>query len=747
MERLPCSRSLTLETGRHARMADGSVVATMGNTSVLVTATSKPSSTPQSFLPLTVDYRQKYAAAGRIPTNYLKRELAPSDHEILTSRVIDRSVRPIFPVGFMDETLLTCSLMAVDGFNSPDVISINAASAALAVSPIPWGGPVGAVRMGYSDDELLVNPTRRELQHSELDLVVTAGPKKTVVMLEGGCNNILLPKLQKAIKAGVKECQVVVQAIQKLAERYGKPKNSFQKPQLPLEIFEAVESLISERITEIFQDYSYDKQSRDAAITAVRRDASATLAQQFPDRSAEVESAFNEITKKIFRQLVLETGVRCDGRGCSDLRAMQCRSDVFPALHGSSVFQRGQTQVQCTVAFDSLHADSPLNPLLQATGGTKDRNFLLHYSFPSFATNELGRGGAVTRREIGHGALAEKALRPLLPTNHPMTILLSATVLESNGSSSMGTVCGGSMALYDAGVKLTAPAAGVALGLISSSDDSGNITDYKILTDLLGIEDYLGDMDFKIAGTRQGVTALQADIKLPGVPLSIIMEALLNATPARNKIIQLMNDEIKQPRESKDTWPEVMTLEVPPSRRARLVGPGGTTLRKIQAQTGVEIWWEDASHICVFAPNRLAFEEAKETLDALLEDKEPTLEFGAIYTARISELRPTGVMVQLYDDMTPVLLHNSQLDMKRVQHPSALGLEVGHSIKVKYFGRDPSSGQMRLSRRAIQAVSAVTRDLHKASSEPPSPAVASQATDAAATSDENFAASKQSESL
>lgn len=704
---------MLLETGSHAQLADGAVKATMGHTTVLVTAvrSRQPQVETQNFVPLTVDYRQKYAAAGRIPPNFLKREMGLSEQEILTGRIIDRSLRPLFPTGYRDETQLTCSLWSVDGTYTPDVVSINAASAALAVSPIPWNGPVGAVRIGLCDDEYIVNPTRRELQHSTLDLVVAAGEKKGLVMLEGGCQNIHLPKLQRAIKTGVKECQAVVQAIQRLASSAGKPKVDYQRHVIPEDIVRAVQARCEEHITAIFSDYSHHKLSRDEAVTALRREARSDLAHDFPGQETNVEAAFQELSKAVFRRLILDNGIRCDGRSCHDLRPIRCRSDVLPALHGSAVFRRGQTEVQCTVAYDSLHANSPMNPLLQATGGAKSRNFLLHYTFPSFATNEVGRGGPPSRREVGHGALAERALRPLLPKDLPLTVLLTATVLESNGSSSMGTVCGGSMALYDAGVNLTAPAAGVAMGLITDTDAEGNITRHRVLTDLLGIEDYLGDMDFKIAGTRTGITAVQADIKLPGLPLSIVMEALLSATDPRVKLLRLMEKEISRPRQEKETWPVVTTLDVPASRRARLVGPGGTTLRSLQAETGVEIWWEDATKIAMFAPNRVAHEEVMETLNKLVEDKEPTLEFGSIYSAQVMELRPTGVMVQLYEGMTPALLHNSQLDARRVQHPSALGIEVGQSIKVKYFGRDETSGQMRLSRRAIQMVSLVPRNL------------------------------------
>uniref|UniRef100_A0A2P2I4N6 polyribonucleotide nucleotidyltransferase n=1 Tax=Hirondellea gigas TaxID=1518452 RepID=A0A2P2I4N6_9CRUS len=717
---------LSLSSGCHAQLADGAVLATMGGTKVLVATVSKHSDTSsraKDFLPLTVEYKQKSAAAGRVPNNHLRREIGMSDFEILTTRMIDRSIRPLFPEGFKDDTNVIGSLQAVDGVHSPDVIAINAASAALAVSPIPWGGPVGAVRMGFCDGEVMVNPTRKEMKHSEIDLVVTAGPKRMTVMLEGGCNNVLLQHLLKTIKAGVSECQAVVRAIEELANKAGKPKRTFVKHQIPDEIFGAVDTLCKVAITEVLSDYSHDKQSRDLAISDIRNNMMTKLSQDFPGQVFDLNAAFNQLFKSTFRRLILDTQIRCDGRNYTHVREISCQADIYDTVHGSSMFRRGQTQVQCTVAFKGLHADSPINPLLNATGGAKEQNFLLHYNFPQFSTNELIRpgGGGFTRREIGHGALAERALRPLLPKDLPLTVLLSANVLMSNGSSSMGTVCGGSMALFDAGVKLSAPAAGVAIGLITDTDDEGNITNHCLLTDILGIEDYLGDMDFKIAGTRKGITALQADIKLKGLPLSIVMDALMAATAPRAQIISEMNEAISRPRESKDTWPVVSTFTVPPSRRSKV---NGFTLKNLQANHDIEIWWEDGNQLKLFAANPQVHEEVREVLDTLLQDKEPTLEFGAIYSATITELRPNGVMVQLYDDMTPALLHISQLDIKKVQHPSALGLQVGQSIKVKHFGRDPSSGQLRLSRRAIQAASQIPKNLHSTETATPTPASA-----------------------
>ncbi|KAG0712446.1 Polyribonucleotide nucleotidyltransferase 1, mitochondrial [Chionoecetes opilio] len=709
-------RTLSLECGGYARLADGAAVATLGDTSVLITAVCKARPGPSpGFMPLTVDYRQKYAAAGRIPSNYLRREMAPTEKEILTGRVIDRSVRPLFPEGFQADTQLSCQLLAVDGLHDPDVVSINAASAALAVSDIPWEGPVGSVRVGLIDGEVIVQPTRRELTKSCLNLIVTAADHKLIVMLEGGGDNVLQQDLMKAIKVGVKECQQVIKAIQQLAKLAGKPKRSFaNNAMVPPEVLQAVSTLSETRLRSIFTDFSHHKLSRDEAVSALRQDVAQKVVQGGgPADPQTAHLAYSQVTRRVFRELVLNEEIRCDGRGLDELRNISCDVDLYRPLHGSSLFQRGQTQVQCTVAFDAPENIPRLDPLLEATGGHKDRNFILHYTFPSFATNEVSRGGPVSRREVGHGALAERALRPLLPPTFPFAILLTSTVMESNGSSSMASVCGGSLALMDAGVNLTAPAAGVAIGLVTRYGDSGDLEDYKLLTDILGIEDYMGDMDFKLAGTSKGITALQADMKVAGIPLKVVMEAVQKSTEAKGDILAIMGATLGFPRPHKDSMPVLEKIDVPAHKRSRVMGPGGSHMRKIQSEAGVQLSWEGDNVLSVFAPNPAAMEEARESLQELLSDREPSLEFGGVYSASVVELRPQGVMVTLYTGMSPVLLHNSQLDKRKVHHPSALGLEVGQEIKVKYFGRDPASGQMRLSRRALQSNTLTIKNLHR----------------------------------
>ncbi|KMQ92126.1 polyribonucleotide nucleotidyltransferase mitochondrial [Lasius niger] len=716
-------KQLSLSTGKYARFADGSAIVSLGDTSVMVTAVCKHQSSNSSFLPLIVDYRQKAAAAGRIPTNFLRRELGPTESEILTSRVIDRSIRPLFPEGFHFDTQIMCNMLAVDGINDPDVIAINGASAALSVSDIPWNGPVGAIRIGMIDNEFIFNPTRRQIQDSILNLIITATKHNLIVMLEGSANEILEQELKKAIKLGVKECQSIINAIANLQKVYGKTKRKIETNEQSQDddLTSFVKQFSETKLRDIFSKHTHDKISRDHAINDLRNNVMEALKDANSDFDVKsAERIFGKITKDVFRTLILEMDVRCDGRPMDGIRDISCQVDLFNPLHGSAVFQRGQTQVMCTVTLDSLESALKMDAMSMLVSGVKEKNFFLHYEFPPYATNETGHVGRVGRREMGHGALAEKALRPILPKDYPFTVRLTSEVLESNGSSSMATVCGGSLALLDAGIPISSSAAGVAIGLVTKYNETNtDIDKYKILTDILGIEDYFGDMDFKIAGTKRGFTALQADVKIPGVPLKIIMECIHQAKVTKWEIIKIMNQVIRTPQQKKkDKMPVVDNLEVPIHQRGKFLGVGGMNLKKIFLETGVHIFPHDENTYSIFAPNEDAMTEAKEMIENILQkDREPTLEFGAIYTARIVEIREIGVMVTLYNNMMPVLLPNSQLDQRKIHHPSVLGLEVGQEIQVKYFGRDPVSGQIRISRKVLQEPISISKTLHRDNAE------------------------------
>ncbi|KAH9642991.1 hypothetical protein HF086_013552 [Spodoptera exigua] len=597
--------SLNIKSGQYARFADGACVATLGNTAILSTVVSRAKQSSSSFLPLVVDYRQKAAAAGRIPTNFLRRELGPTEREILTSRLIDRSLRPLFPQNYFFDTQIVCNMLAVDSTNPPETVAINAASAALALSDVPWNGPIGAVRIGQIDNEVIINPTRKDLEKSILNLVVAATNRNLVVMMEGSAQDILQQDLLKAIKLGMQKS-------------HGKMKREYETPPpLHQDIVDAVSTLSSMKIREILSDYSHDKISRDNAISELRQMVLNQLRETEVDVT-QLQDCFNANLKRIFRDMIFETDIR----------------------------------------------------------GIKEKSFFLHYEFPSYATGEVGRTGAPGRREAGHGALAERGLLPVVP-HQPYTVRLTAEVLESNGSSSMASVCGGSLALMDAGVALSAPAAGVAIGLVSRPDEQGQIEDYRILTDLLGIEDYMGDMDFKVAGTKKGVTALQADVKVPGLPLKIVMESIQKACDAKSKIIDIMNQCIDKPRQGhKENMPVIEEMEVEVHKRPKLLGMGGANLKKLYLETGVQVTPIDDVKYSIFAPSQAAMDEAHSRIQGwLTSQKTPELEFGAIYKARVVE----------------------------IMHPSVLGLDVGSEIQVKYFGRDPVSGQVRLSRKVLSS--------------------------------------------
>lgn len=709
-------QSLQLNFGKLARFADGSCVAKIGGTSVLVTAVSKRPSNfqdstsiqnvaPSAFVPLTVDYRQKAAAAGRIPTNHLRRELGPTENEILTSRVIDRSLRPLFPKGYGSETQIICNLLSTDGAHDPCVVALNGASAALAFSDIPWNGPIGATRVSYSKTfgqgtgGFVLNPTRKELRtiseqnEKSLNLLVSGDKNDLVVMLEADAGCIDRALFLDGIKFGLESSSIIAKYIHSESNKVGitkRPnpytndidaKRDLDHPQS--RAYNLIELLCEQKLRTIYENNNHDKTSRDNATFSLRDSAISQIRNnnQFSSDPSYLHDAFTRISRKVLSSLVLDQNVRVDGRDIDEVRPITCHVDTHPPLHGSALFQRGQTQVFCTVSLDSLESTAlKLDPVSTLMGGAKEKNFFLHYEFPPYATNEIGRSGAASgRRELGHGALAEKGLRAVVPKDHPFTIRLTSEVLESNGSSSMASICGGSLALLDAGVPLNSPAAGVAMGLVSREVDNDIESinanrEYVVLTDILGMEDFLGDMDFKVAGTRHGITALQADIKLPGIPLQIVETALNKGHDAINRILDIMEnsrEDRNEPRTSKNNWPVKESINIPAHKRGRFVGPGGSNLKRILAETGVQVTPESGTEASttwsLFAPNTEALSEAKEIIETVLaEEKLPELEFGSIYPSIIREIREKGVMVELHPEMPLVYIPNSQLDAKKV---------------------------------------------------------------------------------
>lgn len=503
------SRSIKLSTGKLARMADGCAVVASGDTNVMATVVSKnKQSVGAGFVPLTVEYRQKAAAAGRIPTHHLRREIGSTEKEILTSRIIDRSIRPLFPKNFTCETQVTCNLLSLDSQNDPDVLAINAASTALALSDVPWNGPIGAVCVALdSNYECITNPTRKERTEAKLNVIIAANETGNIYMMEAFANEPIHEQhLIKCVSKAIRETKIINQSIIKLQKNHGKPKRSLESIAKPEEKhLEAIRMLAKARIQNVFADHSHDKFSRDRVLQEIRVDTLTSLNEEFPGESTILNDAFTIIVKRIYAEYVTETGSRCDGRKIDELRPISCEVDLFRPVHGSALFQRGQTQVLCTATLDSLDSTWRADSISAITQGIREKNFMLHYEFPQYAVNEIGKS-SIGRRDIGHGALAERALRPVVPVDNNFTIRLLCEVLESNGSSSMASVSAGSLALYDSGIKISSPVTGIAIGLIEYNDT--NI----LLTDISGFEDFYGEMDFKIAGTKKAFTALQVKI-------------------------------------------------------------------------------------------------------------------------------------------------------------------------------------------------------------------------------------------
>lgn len=712
-------RDIIFSCGKLARMANGAAIAQSGDTAVMVTAVCKKgNSSNDSFMPLSVDFRMKSAAAGRIPTNYLRRELGPSERETLTSRLVDRCLRPLFPKNYFSEVQLMSNVLSVDGVHDPEVLCINAASMALSLSDIPWNGPVGAVRVGCIGGEIVFNPTRKELLESDMNMIVAGQSSSKVVMIEGSFNDLDLGTVMRGVGMGLKEIRKIVDVIQNLTVQHGKRKQSVAEEKSLQELLQHMESHYLKDIRQVLTDATLDKQSRDDAIASLRE---VVIADCLKDGVSNCEvsfrKAFDVFVRSVFRNLILETGKRCDGRGLLDLRNISCDVGLYNPLHGSAVFQRGQTQVLCTVALDSPQSAIKTDSYTILTSGPKEKSFFLTYEFPGYATNEIKQGRGINRREIGHGALAEKGLRPVVPSDFPFCIRLTSEVLESNGSSSMASVCGGSLALLDAGVPISAMAAGIAMGLVTRCNSEGEIEDYRILTDILGIEDYMGDMDLKMAGTKKGLTALQADFKIAGITIELLNAALLQGHTAKKNILKIMKKAISKPRLKKDNMPILETFEVPPHKRNKLVGPAWVNIKKVFLETGVQITHIEDSKFSAFAPNEAAMDEAYDLVQKLMDTAaEPEFEFGAIYSVKILELKEAGAMVSLHPQLMPIFIPTMHLDVRKAAHPSALGFSVGQKISVKYFGRDPANGQIRLSRRALQESTGRVKDLESAPS-------------------------------
>jgi len=683
-------RRLTLETGRIAKQADGAIWATYGDTVVLATAVASQNAKPGvDFLPLTVDYQERTYAAGKIPGGYFKREGRPSEREVLTSRLIDRPLRPLFPEGYYFETQVIASVLSADKTGVSDVIGIIAASAALAVSSIPFNGPIAGVKIGRVNGQLVVNPDLETLETSDLHLVV-AGTADAVMMVEAGANELPEATMLEAIELAHSEIKKIVAKIEELRKLAGKPKRTVVQEPIDAALTEQVRALVAGPIREAI--LIPNKSARQERLDQVLAETVAKLKSDEPNRDRHVKIIFHGLEYTEVRNMILEKRVRADGRGPADIRPITCEVGVLPRAHGSAVFTRGETQSLAVVTLGTTDDEQRIDAL----EGEYMRTFMLHYNFPPFSVGEARPLRSPGRREVGHGALAERALKSILPgkDKFPYTVRIVSEILESNGSSSMATVCGGTLALLDAGVPIKEPVAGIAMGLIKEGNQ------VLVLSDILGLEDHLGDMDFKVTGTKNGVTALQMDIKIGGITSELMREALAQAKAGRLHILGCMAQALTEPRTKLSAFaPRIFPMKIKQDKIRDVIGPGGKMIRSIIAETGVKINVEDTGDVTIASSDEASAQKAIDMIKRLTEE----VEVGKIYLGTVRKIMDFGAFVEVLPG-TDGLVHISQLAHHRVK---AVTDEVseGDQVMVKVLEID-KQGKIRLSRKEAMSAPA-----------------------------------------
>jgi polyribonucleotide nucleotidyltransferase len=685
VERTFAGRPLRLEAGRLARQAAGSCLLQFGETVVLAAVGVSDTIATLPYFPLTVEYREKAYAAGKIPGGFLKREGRPSDEEILSARVIDRSVRPLFPEGFKNEVQVFCYVLSADQENDADVLGVSAASAALSLSKVPWKGPIAAVRVGRVEGAWILNPTFQQLEFSDVDMIVS-GSRDSIVMVEGGALELSEAEVVKGLEVAQRGIRELIAAQEELVEALRQPKMEWTKVEPPAALVERVRAVASARVAEALN--LPEKHERAQALGALRATILGELATEFPENPKDIATAIEDIEYHTMREQVLARGERVDGRRPDDIRAIACEVGVLPRAHGSALFTRGQTQALVSVTLGSVDDEQRIDSIDVAEETTK--SFMLHYNFPPFSTGEVRPVRGTSRREVGHGALAERALQAMLPPydQFPYTIRIVSDILESNGSSSMATVCGGSLALFDAGVPVQGACAGIAMGLIKEGDR------VAVLTDILGTEDQLGDMDFKVAGTRQGVTSIQMDIKIDGLDFGIVTQALEKARVARLHIIDIMEQAIPQPRTQLSKYaPRIITIQIPPDRIGELIGPKGKNIRALQEQTGAEINVEDSGIVTISSVGG-GGERARDLIGQMFQ----TPEVGQVYEGVVKSTTAFGAFVEILPGVEG-LLHISELQHGRTERTEDV-VKKGDTVRVKLLEVD-ERGRMRLSRKAL----------------------------------------------
>lgn len=699
------SSDITIETGKLAKLADGAVTVRSGDTIILVCAVSATTlKEGQDFFPLTVDYREKAAAVGKFPGGYFKREGRPTEKEILTARMTDRPLRPLFPKGYLYDTQIIATLLSADGEHDPDILSMNGASAALMVSDIPFEGPIGAVRVGRINGEFIANPRHSERESSDLNLIYV-GTENDIIMIEGEANELPEEEFVKALEFAHGHARQLIEAQRELAAKVGKTKRQVPLMLVRDELLEIAYSVAGDRIEAAL--YTAGKVARSKAIDALRQEVKSAVLEKHPEATPfEISQAFDYLQKKAFRISILDRKQRADGRGYEEIRQLSAEVGLLPRAHGSALFSRGETQA---LALATLAPTEEAQLLDAYTGGEQEKRFILHYNFPPFSVGETGRTGAPGRREIGHGALAERSIEPVVPpeTDFPYAVRITSEIMESNGSTSMASVCAGTLALMDAGVPIRKPVAGISAGLVTEYGADGQLERYSVLTDIIGAEDHMGDMDWKLCGTDTGITGFQLDLKLPGISHKIMTEAIYRTRDARLKVLEVMRAAISAPRTELSQYaPRIETLRIPVDKIGMLIGPGGKTIKGITAETGAEINIEDDGSVHIYSNNADGLQRAKEIINGMFKE----IDIGETYHGRVVSTKEFGAFVEVLPGKEG-LVHISELADFRVNKTEDV-VRNGDMVWVKCIGID-EKGRVKLSRKAAM------KDRNEAAGAPP----------------------------
>ena len=690
---------ITFSTGDIAKQSSGAVTVGLGDTTLFVSATVAEELRPdQNWFPLTVDYREKYSAAGRFPGGYFKREGRPSEKEILTSRLCDRPLRPLFPKGFLNEIQVIGILLSTDLVNDADILMVNGASAAVLISDIPWNGPVGCIRLAQIEGEFVVNPTNEQQCDSDLDLIYV-GTETKMLMIEGSADQIPEARFIEALEFAQKAIQPIISAQRELAKLAGKEKREFELYNVTDENLKIVSDLIGDRLKAAV--YTAKKSERRAAVKALKAEAEAALIEAHAEGEYDknqLRLALEVLQEEVYRSGILSENKRADGRAPLDLRKITSEIDILPTVHGSSMFSRGETQ---TLGLLTLGGMSDSQSLDAITGGSKEKSFILHYNFPPYSVGETGRFGIPGRREIGHGALAERSLLPVIPAEEefPYSIRIVSEIMESNGSTSMASVCAGCLSLMDAGVPIIAPVAGISVGLVTETDDAGDYSKKIVMIDIIGDEDHFGDMDFKICGTREGITGFQLDLKINGLPHDTMIEAVKESFDARMKILDAMAEAMPEARsEVKENAPRIQTIQIDPEKIGLLIGPGGKNIRRMTEVSGanIEIDGDNSGKVYIYSNNKQSLEIAFNEIKMLTAE----IEVGVIYRGTVKSVKDFGVFVEALPGKEG-LVHISELADFRVNKTEDVA-KLGDEIWVKCIGID-DKGRVKLSRKAAMA--------------------------------------------